>query len=57
MDKVQVYFKGLISNELPRENLILQYGYNIMQTSDESRENFQLGVICGSNIKFSKVTS
>ena len=45
MDKVQVYFKGFISNELPRENLILQYGYNIMQTSDESKENYQLGII------------
>ena len=31
------------SNEWPRQNFSLQYQYNIMQTSNENIEKYQLG--------------
>ena len=33
----------LYSHEWPRQNFLLQYQYNIKQTSDENKEKYQLG--------------
>ena len=38
-----VSFNPFNSHEWPRQNFSLQYQYNIDQTSDENKENYQLG--------------
>ena len=40
-----VYYKNwpCNSHEWPRQNFSLQYWYNVNQTSDENKENYQFG--------------
>ena len=51
------WLMGVNSHEWPRQNLSLQYQYNIKQKMNKNTEKYQLGVISWSNTRFSKLTS
>ena len=55
----QIFFQfpyPFTSHEWLRENLSLQYQYNIKHRSDENKVKYQLRIISWSNTKFSKLT-